>query len=95
MVTLSFALLAHGFGVPGTFQPHRQAVSKKTRTVLAEGNLSLFDLLDVKRFEGKGGFFSAVILPAENAYKLYECSDVRHLFFRNLFFQHLPALFKP
>ena len=50
MVTLSLTFLAHGFGIMGTLQPHRQAIGEESRTIRAQRNLLIFDFLDIEKF---------------------------------------------
>ena len=64
MVALGLTLLAHGFGIVGAFQSHRQTVGEKPGAFLAHRNLGLFKLLDIHFLKGKRGFFSFMMFPA-------------------------------
>jgi hypothetical protein len=81
MVTLSLTFLAHGFGIVRAFQPHRQAIGEESRAIRAQRDFSLYDLLDVEKFERKRSPLSIVMLSAIDPHKLHQCPDVILLLF--------------
>jgi len=76
MVTLGFAFLAHGFGIVGALQPHRQTISEKARAVRTDEDLLLLNLFDVEIPEGKGSFFSVMVLPTEDRHEFQQRPDI-------------------
>ena len=80
-VTWGPTLLAHGFGIMRTLHPHGQTVGEKPVTLRTEKDLLLTELFDIEESKGERGFFSTVILPAEDRDKLYQNPNVDLLFF--------------
>ena len=76
MVTLGLAFLAHGLGIMRALQPHGQTICEKPWAIRAEGNLFLFDLSDIEKFERKRRLLPIVILSAVDPYKFYQCPDI-------------------
>jgi hypothetical protein len=84
VVALGFAFLAHGFGIVGTFHPHRQTVREKAMTIFAERNLFLCKLLEINELKRKRKLFPVVILTAINPHELHQGLNIGPLFFRDL-----------
>jgi hypothetical protein len=94
VVALGFAFLAHGFGIVGTFHPHRQTIREKAVTIRAEENPSLCKPFQVNELKRKRKLFSVVILTAINPHELHQGLNIGSLFLRHLILsQHLPAPF--
>jgi hypothetical protein len=72
MIALSFASLAHGFGMVGAFYSHGQAIGKEPCTPLAKQGSFFFDLMDIKEPEGKRRLFSIMVLTAVDPHKFHQ-----------------------
>ena len=84
MVALALTLLAHGFGIVGAFQPHRQAIGKEPCALWADPYIFLLKLFDVEIFKGIGSFPSVMVLPTEDRHEFQQRPDIRLFFPRNL-----------
>ena len=92
MVALSFAFLAHRFGIVGAFHPHRQTIRKKAVTIWAEGDLSFCKRLEINKLKRKRELFPVVILTAINPHELHQGLNIGVLLFRDLILSQHPQL---
>jgi hypothetical protein len=92
VIALSFAFLAHGFGMVGAFYSHGQAIGEKPCTTFTKEGFFFFDLMDINGPEGKRRFFSTMVFTAVDPHKFHQrlnvgsfrFCDVLDFFHRNL-----------
>jgi len=72
MIALSFAFLAHGFGMVGAFYSQGQAIGEEPCATLAKKGFFFFDLMDIKEPEGKRRFFSIMVMTAVGPHKFHQ-----------------------